>query len=151
MSYLVDTNILVLHCTENIIDFGAKSQKELEKYKNLKVTERVIPSFILQEFNNVYQRKVINLKSLNLKQREAILMKGNEIIQNQGQFYDVIICDKATFLNAKDEYLKQIKNGSDDGLSLVDLSLVKLAIKNNYKILTLDKKVKKLYNKLHLI
>lgn len=146
MKTLVDTNILIIYLLDPILDLEAKEKEILDAFINLPVKDLLILDFVLTEFCTLIQKgipKKYNIKGTNLhKKLISDFVQYIEVIKNS---YNIMKLTSEEFIEVIETYSKALQlNYTEEDNSIIDHSIAYLSKKNNYEILTLDTKLKKL-------
>lgn len=146
MKYLIDTNILAYSIVFGVKEIPQGAEDLVSIFDNLDKEDRIIPITVLTEFNLLYQNNLIKSRNLLPQSKTIIRKRGNFLINNIDSIAEVISPNKQELNKTIKIYSKSLnKNGKDSGLSLNDILCYSICKSNNYKILTRDKKLLKLF------
>jgi predicted nucleic acid-binding protein len=101
--YLIDTNI---HAAYLLQDFenDETTKQYLTQYRNIQLSERVVPDFILGEFETFITRVAPPKYRLNAEDSEKLQTLANDYIQQITTDFTLVAPDVQTIKNASDIY-----------------------------------------------
>ncbi len=147
---IIDTNLLVYWTAQGIIDLEGSLLGNIKLFESLPSQFKVIPTFVLNEYNIVIQKNFprhFNLK--NSKKHDLLCIRAKEFlyqIDNFAELYYINEIEMKYALHLLNDLLNF--NPKSQKLSLTDLCIVAIAKLNNYEILTNDSNIKKFFEQL---
>jgi len=145
--YLIDTNI---HAAYLLQDFenDETTKQYLTQYRNIPLSERVVPDFILGEFETFINRVAPPKYRLNAEDSEKLQTLAIDYIQQMTTDFTLVTSDVQTIKNASGIYFD---NFQKNYLSFNDCLLLATAKQTSFTIFTKDKRMRSLAKKLQII
>lgn len=136
--YLIDTNIHAGYLLQNF-ETDDLSQMYNDFYKTIALTDRVIPDFILGEFETFTMQVVPSRYRLSAGDKQKLKQTVYEYLYRLTHNCVLITPDVSIVQKARDIYFD---NFSTHYISFVDCLILATAENNNYSILTKDERIK---------
>src|SRR3954453_2451864 len=145
--YLIDTNI---HAAYLLQDFenDETTKQYLSQYRKIPLSDRVVPDFILGEFETFITRVAPPKYRLNAEDSEKLQTLAIDYIQQMTTDFTLVTPNVQIIQNACGIYFD---NFQKNYLSFNDCLLLATAKKTSFTIFTKDKRMRTLAKKLQII
>jgi predicted nucleic acid-binding protein len=142
--YLIDTNIHAAYLLQNFE--GDKVTKlYLSLYDTITLSERVVPDFILGEFETLIMKVVPARYGLNSDDKQKLKRTAQDYIKSLTEDCTIVVPEVRTVQRARNLYFE---NMDTHYISFVDCLVLATAEQNNYAIFTKDERLSTLAKKL---
>ena len=142
--YIIDTNIHAAYLLQNYED-DVLTKKYLSTYDTIALAERVIPDFIIGEFETFIIQVVPSRYQLEGKDKEKLRELAFAYIYSVMREFTLVVPEIETVQRARDIYFE---NAKSHYISFVDSLLLATAEQNNYTIFSKDGRLNTLAQKL---
>lgn len=132
--YLIDTNIHAAYLLQNF-EYDELTKQYLKLYENITLGDRVVPDFILGEFETFIMRVVPPRYQLNSEDKNKLKQLSLEYIDRLTRQCTIIVPDVKTVQKARDIYLKYAYSNY---ISFTDSLLLATAQQNNFMLFSKD-------------
>jgi predicted nucleic acid-binding protein len=144
--YLIDTNIHAAYLLQNF-ETDALTKQYLSMYSQMKLAERVIPDFILGEFETFIMQVVPSRYRLNLEDKQKLQDLALSYINRLTRECPLIVPTTETVHMARDIY---VDNVHTHYLSFIDCLLLATARERELPIFTRDRRMNTIASKLNI-
>lgn len=144
--YIIDTNIHAAYLLQNYED-DALTKKYLDAYDTIALVDRIIPDFIIGEFETFIIQVVPSRYQLEGKDKEKLKQLAFAYIHGITSESTLIVPDVETVQRARDIYFE---NARSHYISFVDSLVLATAEQNNYTIFSKDGRLNTLAQKLNI-
>lgn len=144
--YLIDTNIHAAYLLQNFED-DALTKQYLELYNQIKLVDRLVPDFVLGEFETFIMQVVPSRYKLNAKDKKKLKQIALEYIQRLTDECTIIAPTVETIKRAQKIYFE---NSETRYISFVDSLMLATAEQNGYEIFTKDDRMSTIAGKLKI-
>lgn len=142
--YIIDTNIHAAYLLQNYED-DALTKKYLDTYDTIALVDRVIPDFIIGEFETFIIQVVPSRYQLEGKDKENLKQLAFAYIHRIISESTLVVPEVDTVQRARDIYFE---NARSHYISFVDSLVLATAEQNNYAIFSKDGRLNTLAQKL---
>lgn len=143
---LIDTNIHAAYLLQEFEDDNLTKQY-LALYDTIILSERVIPEFILGEFETFMMQVVPSRYKLNATDKQQLQQLSLDYIYLLTNECTVVTPNVSSVKRARDLYFE---NAKTHYLSFIDCLLLATAEYHNYTLFTKDKRMKAIAQQLHI-
>src|SRR5258706_10633832 len=144
--YLIDTNIHAVYLLQNFQDDEVTKQY-LAMYNTIPVANRIVPDFILGEFETFMLQVVPSRYTLPLEDKQKLKQLVLEYLHRLTQECMLTAPDTKTVQIAMEIYLK---NAQSHYISFIDALVLATAKQHEYIILTKDQRLVSRAKELHI-
>ena len=144
--YLIDTNIHAAYLLQGYENDDTTKQF-LNQYRNMPLSERVVPDFILGEFETFITRVAPPKYRLNAEDTEKLQILAFDYLKQMTNDFTLITPNVQTIQNASTLYFE---NCQQNYLSFNDCLLLATAKQNLFIVFTKDKRMNALAKKLQI-
>jgi predicted nucleic acid-binding protein len=142
--YLIDTNIHAAYLLQNF-ETDTLTKKYLALYNEIKLAERVVPDFILGEFETFIMQVVPSRYNLNAEDKQKLKQVALEYIQRLTHDCPLVVPTIETVHLARDIFFD---NAQTHYMSFIDCLLLATAKQLDLTIFTKDRRMSEAANKL---
>jgi predicted nucleic acid-binding protein len=144
--FLIDTNIHAAYLLQHFENDDLTKQY-LARYNNIPLRDRVVPDFILGEFETFIMKVVPSRYQLNAEDTQKLKHLAFAYIKTLTEECTIVASEVQTIEHARDLYFESAPTSY---LSFVDCLVLATAEHNTYTVFTKDMRVNKLAEKLHI-
>lgn len=144
--HIIDTNIHAAYLLQNY-EVDAFTKQYLKLYDQIALVDRVIPDFILGEFETFIIQVVPSRYQLKGKDKDKLKQLAFEYIHKITTKSTLIVPEVKTVQRARDIYFENVKSHY---ISFVDSLTLAIAEQNNYTIFSKDERLNTLAQKLNI-
>lgn len=144
--YLIDTNIHAAYLLQNFEEDNLTKQY-LKLYNEIRLIDRVVPDFILGEFETFIMQVVPSRYKLNAKDKNKLKQLVLEYMQRLTNEYTIIVPTVEIVKRAKDIFFE---NAKARYVSFVDSLMLATAEETNYTLFTKDNRMSIIAEKLKI-
>jgi predicted deacetylase len=119
----------------------------LKKYSSITLAERLVPDFVLAEFETFIMRVVPPRYQLSTEDTQKLKRVALRYMQSLTDECTVVTPDVQTVERARDIYFE---NATTSYISFVDCFVLAMAEKNTYTVFSKDKRMNTLAKQLHI-
>lgn len=145
--YLIDTNIHAAYLLQNYED-DKLTKEYLKLYNDIALSDRLIPDFILGEFETFIMQVVPPRYRLNTQDSRKLKQLALEYLYRITHECTIIVPEVPTVQYARDLYFK---HANTHYLSFVDCLVLATAKHNQYTLLTKDTRMNTIAKKLQIV
>src|SRR4051812_28090211 len=144
--YIIDTNIHAAYLLQDY-ENDETTKQYINQYRKIALTERIIPDFILGEFETFINRVAPPKYHLNAEDTEKLQILAIDYIKQMTNDFTLVTPDVQTIQNASTIYFD---NYQQKYLSFNDCLLLATAKQNSFIVFTKDKRMSTLAKKLQI-
>lgn len=144
--YIIDTNIHAAYLLQNFEDDDL-TKKYLELYDTIKLSERIVPDFILGEFETFIIKVIPSRYKLNVNDTKKLKQLSFDYIHKLTHECVISVPEIHTVQRARDIYFE---NANTHYICFIDCLILAQAEQNKYTIFTKDARMSKIAKKLQL-
>jgi predicted nucleic acid-binding protein len=144
--YLIDTNIHAAYILQGY-ENDETTKQYLNQYRKIALSDRVVPDFILGEFETFITRVAPPKYHLNAEDAEKLQSLAFDYIKQMTNEFTLVTPDVQTIQNASGIFFA---NCERNYLSFNDCMLLATAKQNSFTVFTKDKPMSKLAKKLQI-
>jgi predicted nucleic acid-binding protein len=145
--YLIDTNIHAAYLLQENFEIDDLTKKYLTLYSQMKLADRVVPDFILGEFETFMIRVVPARYQLNPEEKQTLKQLALDYIQRLTDECTIVVPEVTTVHTARDIFFENAKTYY---LSFFDCLTLATAQQFDYTLFTKDRRMNEVARKLEL-
>src|SRR5436190_2771919 len=138
LMYLIDTNIHTAYLLQEDFEKDDLTKKYLALYKEITLAERVVPDFILGEFETFIMHVAPSRFQLNPEDKQKLKQLALDYIRKLTDECTIIVPEVKTVQRARDIFFENVHTHY---MSFVDCLLLAAAQHSGYSLMTKDKKL----------